>query len=131
MASSSLALGSALYAVLATVGSVTFYDTLAPQGGSAALPYGIYSYQAMIDEYAFGSGGISADMVVKVVSNRQWPSEAQRLYDLTVHPKVQDAALSMSGYEAKRCRRTNTIRYRDADGYWHVGGVYRIDAWES
>lgn len=131
-----LALGSALSATLSTVGSVPFFDTIGPQGGTipngsaVAYPYGVFQYQASVDEYAFGEGGISSDVAIKVISNRQWPGEAQRLYDLAVHPKIQDAALDMTGYTVLRCRRTTGIRYQDADGYWHVGGMYRIDAWE-
>lgn len=124
MATDFEAIGSALYTALGgTAGTV--YNGLAPQG--TAPPYTVFSRQDALDEYTFTSNAVSADYVVKAISNRTWPSsEAYGIY-ATKHALLQDAALTVTGYTALRCRRQTTLEYRDADGYWHVGGVYRID----
>ena len=82
------------------------------------------------DEYTFTSGGVGADYMVKVISNRQWPGEAYAAYG-SVHAVLQGKQLSMTGYTALRCERRTTIEYQDNDRFWHVGGIYRIEAWEA
>lgn len=128
MANHFVALGSALYAKLDAVGTVNVYDTLAVQGGTP--PYCIFQEQAGVDEYTFTDNGVSTDYVVKVVSNRNWPGEAAQIYT-HIHEGLQDTALTVTGFQSLRCRRRSTIKYRDPDGFWHVGGVYRIDLWET
>lgn len=129
MANDFSAIGSAIYVALGgTAATPAAYYALAPQ--QSTPPYTIIQRQAAADEYTFTDGGISTDYVVKVVSNRVWPGEAYAAYG-TVHATLQDAGLSITGYSALRCRRQTTIEYLDADRYWHVGGIYRIDAWLS
>lgn len=143
MANEFAALGSALYGCLGTVqysyhaggtattsGTLGCYDTLAPQGVNA--PYVIFQLQDSLDEYTFGTkSGESADYLVKAVSNRQYATmQAFAIYD-QAHEVLQDAALSVNGHTTLRVRRTSRVQYRDADSYWHVGGIYRIDIWET
>lgn len=120
-----LALGSALYTALDTASTVNVYYALAPQG--SATPYCIFQRQTGVHEYTFGtSETVSTDYVVKVVSNRTWAGEAQTIYD-GIHTTFNDSVLTVTGYQALRCRRNATIEYRDPDGFWHVGGIYRVD----
>lgn len=128
MANDFTALGSAIYARLSGQGTVNVYYALAPQGGTP--PYCIYQRQDAVDEYTFTSSEVSTDYIVKVVSNRNWPGEAQSVYG-HIHTAMQNASLSISGYQLLRCRRLSTIEYREPDGFWHIGGVYRIDAHQT
>lgn len=124
MATPHAALGSAIATALSG-GTVGAYDTLAVQGGTP--PYVIFQAQSAGEhEYTFSSTGLRADYVVKVLSNRTWPGEAQTVYN-HVHNLMQNAALSVTGYRVLRCRVTGGIKFRDEDGFWHVGGIYRID----
>jgi hypothetical protein len=126
------ALGSALYTAIGTaLGTVTplaVYQGLAPQG--SAPPYAVFNQQTARDEYTFTSRGISASYQVKIVSNRQFANEAQLAYD-RVHRSLQDAPLTVTGYNLLRMRRETTIQFMDPDRFWHVGGVYRIDIQEA
>jgi len=128
MATPHAALGSAINSALSG-GTVSVYDTLAVQGGTP--PYAIFQAQNPGEmEYTFSSSGLRADYVLKVISNRTWPGEAQQVYS-HLHELLQNAALVVSGYSVQRCRVTSGVKYRDEDGFWHIGGVYRIDLQES
>lgn len=126
MANDFTALGSALASHLGTAGTVPAYYALAPQGQQP--PYCIIQRQAAVDEYTFTDGGVSTDYVVKVVSNRNWPGEAYQVYG-HIHDAMQDAPLSVTGFQLLRCRRRSTVEYRESSGYWHVGGLYAIHIW--
>lgn len=127
MANDFTAFGSAIYSKLGGTAAVpAVYYALAPQG--AQPPYVIVQRLAAADEYTFTSKGVNAEYSIKVVSNRNWPTEAWAAYG-TVHNTIQNAALTITGFTALRCERTSTIEYIDPDRYWHVGGVYRIEAW--
>lgn len=126
MANDQAAFGSAIYSALGgTAASPAVYYALAPQGTEP--PYVIFQRQAGVDEYTFTSQTVNTEYVVKVVSNRNWPTEARAAYG-TVHNTFQNAALSMTGFTLLRCERVSTIEYIDPDRYWHVGGIYRIEA---
>lgn len=117
-------LGSALYSVL-SAGTVDVVNSVATQ--EKAPPYGVMQPQNPgTDDYTFTSDGFSADWVVKVISNRQWPGEAAEIYG-HLHDLMQDAALSVPGYTTIRCRRLSAVHFRDDQRFWHVGGVYRVD----
>lgn len=120
------AIGSALYTALGgTAATPPVYYGLAAQGGTP--PYVLFSRQTALDEYSFGTAtGVSADYLIKAVSNRQWPAQAQAVYS-SAHASVQDNLGSVSGYKTLRCRRMTTVEYRDSEGFWHVGGVYRVE----
>lgn len=120
------ALGSAVYSRLNGQATVSIYDTLAPPG--SVPPYGIWQLQAAVDTYMFADAGefLAADVVVKVVSNHHWATEATRIYD-HIHNAMQDAPLAVTGYNLIRCRRASLIRFRDPDEYWHVGGLYTVE----
>lgn len=117
------ALGRAIYSLLSG-GTVAVYDSIAVQGGTP--PYAIFQLQAGSDAYTFNSTEFSGDYVVKVLSNRIWPGEAEQVYS-HLHTLMQNGALSIPGYRLLRSRRTGLVKYRE-QSYWHVGGVYRIDA---
>lgn len=138
MADSVPLLEAAIYARLGTVqysyfagtvpvsGSVSVVNTLAPQ--QTAPPYIVFQQQAGLDDYKFGDySDESFDYVAKVVSLKAYPTmEAQPIYS-GVHTALQDAPLSVSGQQVLRVRRMSRIKYRDTGGYWHVGGLYRLD----
>jgi hypothetical protein len=129
MANDFTALGSALYSKLGgTAASPAVYYALAPQGSTP--PYVIVQRLNAVDEYTFSGEGVSADYVVKVISNRQWPVEAWNAYG-TVHSTLQGASLSITGFSALRCERRSTVEYIDPERFWHVGGVYRVEAWAT
>lgn len=112
-----------------TTGALGTYDTLSWQG--TATPYLIFQLQDSLDLYTFGTvSGESADYLVKAVSNRQTAAQAQAIYD-QAHAALQDAPLSIAGAYPLRVRRISRVQYQDTDKYWHIGGVYRIDAWNS
>lgn len=129
MANDSIAMGSAIFSALGGTAAVpAVYYALAPQG--AQPPYVIVQRLSGTDEYTFTGQGISAQYVVKVVSNRQWPNEAWAAYG-TVHSTLQDKSLSIAGYTALRCERQQTVEYIDLERFWHVGGIYRVEAWQT
>lgn len=138
------AMGSAIVGRLGTVqysypisgtalvtGTLPIHNTLAVQGGTVP-PYIIFQLQSSLDEYVFGNtSGESADYLVKVVSNRLTPSyQAYPIYN-TAHANLQDAPLTIVGSYPLRVRRISRVEYRDGDGYWHVGGIYRLERWNT
>lgn len=123
MANVQAALGSALYSVLSG-GTVNIYQGVAPQGGTP--PFCVFQLQSAVDGYTFDSEDVSADYMVRVISDRNWPSEAISIYD-HLHGLLQDGNLSVSDYAVLRCRRRSSVQFRDPEGFWHVGGIYRID----
>lgn len=123
-----VAIGSALYTACDNASTVPVYYGLVPQG--SALPAIVINRQAGVDEYTWGGTAISTDYQVQVVSNRNYQYEAANHYD-ALHAALNGTALSIAGYTALRCERTSTIEYRDSGGYWHVGGLYRIDAQDT
>ena len=122
-------IGSALYTALGGTASNAHYGVNV-QG--AAYPCIVFERSTGVDDYAFGTAdyGIDTEYVIKAVSNRQWPSEAYSTYN-AAHALVQNKALTVTGYTALRCQRRLTLEYRDPDGYWHVGGVYRVEVWKT
>ena len=144
MSDSFSAMGSALYGRMGTVsytyrtngtatatGTLGTYDSLAPQNTNP--PYVIIQLATSLDEYTFqpDDHGESIDFILKVVSDRYYASaQAFGIYG-QAHAALQDAPLSVAGHYLLRCRRTSRIQYRDADGYQHVGGMYRVDIWET
>lgn len=139
MANDFALLGSALYGRLGTVlysypamgtavttGSVGVYSVMAPQSSAVETPYIIFQHQAGVDTYTFHDHGESLDYMVKAVSNFQTPVQAYAVY-AGAHAAVQDAPLSLPNDTVLRVRRQSRFEFQDTDGYWHVGGLYRID----
>lgn len=107
-------------------GSVNVYNTMATQQG--APPYIIFQLQTGLDGYAFaGDREESFDYLVKTVSLKTYPSQEANPIFATADNALQDAPLSVAGYSVLRVRRTSRVRYRDQQGYWHVGALFRID----
>lgn len=121
-------LGSAIYSTLDSATTLAVYQAIAPQG--TATPYVIFNRQDARDEYTFNSHGIAADYLVKVVDNGTWPTPAQRAYD-AIHATINDATPTYSGMAALRFRRDALIEFRDNAGYWHVGGIYRVEVHDN
>ena len=128
MANDITALGSAIYTLLDTSATVSIYNQRAPQGSTP--PYGIFSRQSAVDEYTFTSAGVGADYAVKCVSNRVWPGEAAEIYQ-GLHAIMQNGALSVTGFLLLRNERGSTFEFQDREGFWHVGGLYRVEVQES
>lgn len=123
-----VAIGSALHTACDNASTVPVYYGRVPQW--SALPAIVINRQAAVDEYTFTSAGLSADYQVKVISDRTYPHAAAAAYD-SLHGALQGTVLTVTGYTALRCERQSTIEYQDSGGYWHVGGLYRIDVWEA
>ena len=122
------ALGSAIYSVL-SAGTVPVYHTRAPQG--AKPPYAVFAAENHgVNEYTFTSESISADYSVKAVSKALWPKEAAEVWEY-LDSLMQDANLSVSGWQNLRCRRASVFLYPDDERFWHAGGIYRIDLHKS
>lgn len=136
-------MGSAIYGRLGTVqytyqtsgtvtttGTVPTRDTQVKQGTNP--PYVIYQLQDSLDMYVFGTkSGESADYLIKVVSDREFPTMQAFAIADQIHAAMQDAPLSIAGGYLLRCRRTSRVQYQDSQFYWHVGGIYRIDRWTT
>lgn len=118
-----MALGSAIYSRLATPLGSAIYDAVAPQGGTP--PYTVWQVMAATDEYTFNTDSEELEVMVKVISNQTWPGQARRVYG-TVHNYMQDAPLSVTGFQVLRCRRVSRLQYTDTDSFHHVGGLYRV-----
>ena len=123
------ALGSAVYALVDGATSTPVYYATGPQG--TAHPYVIGQRQDGRDERTFAGQGFNADYVIKAVSRDQWPTGALRIYE-GVHGSIDGGGTAVvSGYKLLRFERQSTVEYRDPDGYWHVGGIYRAEIWEA
>lgn len=118
------AIGSALYTACDNASTVPVYYAQVPQG--SALPAIVFNRQVAIDEYTFTSDGVSADYQIKVISDRKYPHVAAAAYD-ALHDALNGTVLTVTGYTALRCERRSTLEYQDSGGYWHVGGLYRVD----
>lgn len=121
-------LGSAIHSTLDAATTLNVYQAIAPQG--TPPPYVIFNRQDARDTYTFNSHGIDADYLVKVVDDATWSTPAQRAYD-AVHDAIQNASPTYSGKTALRFRRDTVIEFRDSAGYWHVGGVYRVEVHDA
>lgn len=120
------AFASAVYDALGgTAATPPAYYALAPQGSTP--PYTIFQRMAARDAYTWSGTVVTAQYMVKVISDRQWPAEAAAAYG-TVHTALHGQQLAMGGWGALRCERSTAIQYQDNDRFWHVGGIYRIEA---
>lgn len=120
-----ITLGSALYSMLDAASTVPIYYGIAPQG--SACPFIIADREGATDDYAFAGGHtIDATYTVLAVSDKQWPTEAANLYE-SLHAAIDGSNPNVgSGFSVILFRRESTTQYRDNDGYWFVGGTYRL-----
>lgn len=121
------AFASALYSYLDTASTANIYYALAPQ--NTQPPYVVIKRVTSNDEYTFTSQGIDTQYSIKAISNRNYPLEATALYE-SIHTILQNANLTISGYNLIRCERSSEFDYQDNEQYWHVGGIYNIEAWQ-
>lgn len=128
MANTFTAFASALYGYIDNASTANIYYGLAPQGTQP--PYIIIQRVTSDDEYTFTSQGVDTQYSVKAVSNRNYPMQATTLYE-SIHSILQNANLTISGYSLLRCERSSEFDYQDKDQFWHVGGIYSIQAWQS
>lgn len=122
-----LLMGSALYNKL-NDGTVPVFYKIAPQGN--VPPIILFDFISKTDDYTFNDKGAMAMVSIKVVSDRAFPAQAITLYGET-HDLIQDSLGSVSGYETIRLRRDNEFQYSDGDQFWHVGGIYNFEIWQS
>ena len=123
-----LHIGSAIYNHLKTNGTIDCYYQKARQ--SATVPYCLVYFMTANDDYVFGSQGLNADYVVKVISDKNFPEEALRLYG-DIHNLVQDSSLTIPDYDIIRVRRESILQYEDQMHFWNVGGLYNVDTWKQ
>lgn len=128
-----LAIGSALNTLLDASTNLNVYNERAPQG--SVTPYVIFNRQDARDSYTFGrKASIDADYVVKVVSSDYGPTGAQVAYE-SLHGSIQfGGTVTVNGYTLTHFERQATIQYQEpvaTGGFWHVGGIYRIQVWEA
>lgn len=123
-----LLVGSACYNHIRTNGTVTTYFHKAPQ--NASVPYCLVYFMTANDDYTFSDQGLNADYIVKVISNKNHPEEAIRLYG-DIHELFQNADLQIPGYDVIRVRRESLLNYEDQSHFWNVGGLYNIDVWKQ
>lgn len=107
------------------------HNSVAPQG--TATPFVVF--QAMSKEDAHTFNGRFANMVymVKAVSKNTWPKQAMDV-DTLVDTTLEDAALTISGFNQLLCRRQSDIYFTEEHGgdvWQHIGGLYRIIADQS
>ena len=114
--------GSALHGLLAA-GTLTWYRDVAP--GTATMPFGVWSFQSGSDEYDFGGRFTIYDYNVRVVTDDDWPTRAEQLA-ADAGTLIQNTPMAITGYEHLECRRSSPVHYRDPDGFWNVGGIYRV-----
>lgn len=122
------ALGSAIYTLVDSATTLGVYNERAPQGSVPA--YVVFQRQDANDTHTFTSSGVAADYVVKVVSNAYWPGSAQFTYD-TIHRAIDGNLGSVNGFTLQRFERQATIQYQEPSGFWHVGGIYRVEVTEA
>lgn len=123
-----LQLGSAIYNKLSSSGTIATYYQKAPQ--SATVPYCLIYFVTANDDYHFGEKGLNADYQVKVISDRNFPDQGVRLYG-GIHDILQDANLTLPGYDVLKIRRESIFQYEDPSHYWNVGGLYSFDVWQQ
>lgn len=118
-------LGSAIYAQLAApLGSVLYYAT-APE--RTVPPYTVYQFVAPMDDYTFNTAHIEVTVQIESISNQPWPNDARLIYAGTVHPNLQDAPLSVTGFRVLKVRRQKPFQFPDPDRFWHVGADYIVE----
>lgn len=120
--------GSAVYNHLKTNGSVNIYYHKAPQ--TETEDYALIYFVNASDEYTFNDKGSSGDYQLKVISGKNFPEQAIKLYGY-LHGLLQDANLSIPGYDILRVQRRSTFNFEDQKHFWNVGGLYTIDIWQQ
>ena len=124
-------IGSAFYNSIRNAGTIATYYQKAPQ--SATTPYTLVYFMTANDDYSFGSEGLSADYVVKVVHSQDkqsHPEQALKLYS-SVHSNVQDVNFSIPGFYVIKIRRESILTYEDQSHFWNVGGLYNLQIWKQ
>ena len=114
------------------------YPYLIPQGVVAAggHPAVVYSFQAGRDVQGLGTNRVMTRplYLVKVISNGA-PNAAAKSAADRIDERLTVAASAKDGY-AFSGRREQSISFVEVDEatkaqYWHVGGLYRIEAYPT
>lgn len=114
--------GSALHGAL-SAGTVTWYRDVAP--GTAEPPFGVWSLQSGTDAYDFGGSFTIFDYNVRIIDDTEWSTRAEGLA-ADAGTLIQNVPLTIPGFEHLECRRSAPVHFRDPDGFWNVGGIYRV-----
>jgi hypothetical protein len=124
---------AALYVTL----NVQALNELAPGGVFASIarqdtvsPWVIFQMVSKIDEHSFAGRFANALYIVKAVSESPWPKQAEDV-DTQIDTLLEDAGLSISGYNLLLCRRESDFTLMEDRGgkvFTHIGGYYRIVA---
>ena len=99
---------------------------------SAVFPFIVMSVEPVdVSDVLPGEAYFEGDWTVKVVTKGESAKTADDAYAL-VHARLQDYAITLSGYTTMVCRRASFFSYdEDIEGgerAQHVGGVYHIMA---
>jgi len=114
--------GSALHGALAA-GTIDWYRNVAP--GTAVPPYGVWSLQSGSDAYDFGGKFATFDYNVRVITDDDWPTRGEGLAQAAM-ALIDNVALTIPGYDHLECRRSAPVHFRDPDGFWNIGGIFRV-----
>jgi len=137
--SSTGAIDSAVIAVLTNDTTLSglapggVYRDIAPQ--DVASPFVIVSQMAHEDTYGIGSRRQAYETityVIKGVANGTSGTTVQTIAD-RIHALLQGVTLSVTGYNALLCERTERIAYVEVDDqsdrrWQHRGGMYEVTA---
>jgi len=118
-------------AAVTNVASGGVFNMLAPKGTTP--PYVVFQAMSKTDDHAFALRGGNAVYMIKAISKQPWPKEALDV-DTEVDTVMEDAVLSITGFNLLSCRREEDIYLTEDSGgvlWHHVGGLYRIIADET
>lgn len=104
------------------------HNSMAPQGTQP--PYVIFQAMSKDDVHCFALRGAEMVYMVKAVTKHPWPKGAMDI-DTVLDTALEDAALSITGYNHLLCRRQSDIYLTEESGgeiWQHVGGLYRVIA---
>ena len=107
------------------------HNSVAPAG--TRPPWVVYQTMALEDEYTFGLRGANMLYMAKAVTDKPWPKAAMDV-DTEIDSVLEDATLTITGFNQVLCRRQQDIYYTEEAGgkvWQHIGGIYRIIADES
>lgn len=118
----------------AIIGGV--FNQVAPAKGSPDYvkpPYVIFQFMSNPAWWTFSNRFGDGRYLVKAISESAWPGEASQI-DTHIDTLMEDAVLTIPGFDLIECRRVQDFREPEVDGstiWQHIGGIYRIQAGEQ